>query len=272
MTDNRSVVFDTYSKMAAKYDDEGNVNSCWWQHTDKNVRAIHLKPTYGVVADLGCGTGAQLFQLVRTVPATVKFVGVEPADAMRQRAVDLNKDLPNVTIKAGAFERIPLDNASVDYMYSINAFHWCADPAKGVAEVKRVMRPGGEMDHYFIGRDIGREFIRATTPIFMKYMGPKRLLEAARMRTQFTKDEAYKFWSERLGKAKVEVDEVYDVYHDTVEGHLGWWVRIEPQLLAIPGGKKEACEREIKAALAALDRGKGVPYTMHQIHVRAKLG
>lgn len=271
MTDSRSVVFDTYSRMAAKYDDEGNVNSCWWQHTDKNVRSIHLKSTYGLVADIGCGTGAQLFQLVRTVPASVQFVGVEPADAMRQRAVELNKDLPNVRIVAGAFERIPLDDASVDYMYSINAFHWAADPARAVSEVRRVMRPGGSMDHYFIGRDIGREFIRATTPIFMKYMGPKRLLEAARLRTQFTKDEAFAFWGERLGRSNVAVDEVYETYYDTVAGHLGWWVRIEPQLLALEGDKKAACEAEIKRALGALDEGRGVPYTMHQIHVRARI-
>jgi ubiquinone/menaquinone biosynthesis C-methylase UbiE len=271
MSDSRSVVFDTYSRMAAKYDDEGNVNSCWWQHTDKNVRAIHLKPGYGLVADIGCGTGAQLFQLVRTVPASVRFVGVEPADNMRQRAVELNKDLPNVRILAGAWERIPLDSGTVDYLYSINSFHWASDPAQAVAEARRVMRPGGEMDHYFIGRDIGREFIRATTPIFMKYMGPKRLLEAARLRTQFTKDEAAEFWGARLGRENVTVDEVYETYYDTVEGHLGWWVRIEPQLLALAGEKKDACERDIKTALAALDQGKGVPYTMHQIHVRARI-
>jgi ubiquinone/menaquinone biosynthesis C-methylase UbiE len=271
MTDARSVVFDTYSRMAAKYDDDGNVNSCWWQHTDRNVRSIHLRPDYELVADIGCGTGAQLFQLARTVPSTVQFVGVEPAADMRARAVALNKDLPNVRLLAGSFEQIPLPDRSVDYMYSINAFHWAVDPARGVAEAQRVMKPGGTMDHFFIGRDIGREFIRATTPIFMRYMGPKKLLAAAKMRTQFTRDDAEQFWGARLGAGNVAVDEVYETYYDTVEGHLGWWVRIEPQLLAIAADRKAACEAEIRAALAALDRGRGVPYTMHQIHVRARV-
>ena len=265
-----SKVFSTYSQMADRYDDEGNVKSCWWFHTDQNVRSITLKERYKTVADIGCGTGAQLFQLADKAPRTVQFFGVEPADNMRKRAVELNKPLANVRVLEGAFERIPLENASVDYMYSINAFHWAADPAKGLAEVKRVLRPSGEFDHFFIGRDIGREFIRATTPIFMKYMGPKALLEAARMRTQFTRDGAREFFGGRFTAGTLEVNEVYETYYDTVEGHLGWWVRIEPQLLAIPEKKKADCDRDIRVALQALDQGKGVPYTMHQIHVRLR--
>ena len=138
--------------------------------------------------------------------------------------------------------------------------------------MQRVMRPAGEMDHFFIGLDIGREFIRATTPIFMKYMGPKALFAAAQMRTHFTKDGATEFFGKVFGPKRVQVDEVYETYYDTVEGHLGWWVRIEPQLLAIPAEKKDACDRDVRLALQALDRGKGVPYTMHQIHARVRLG
>ena len=272
MPDSGSPVFATYSNMADRYDDEGNVKSCWWEHTDKNVRSIVLKESYRTVADIGCGTGAQLHQLANKAPRSMQFFGVEPAENMRRRAVELNRPLVNVRVLEGSFEHIPLDDASIDYLYSINAFHWAADPGQGLDEVKRVMRPGGEMDHFFIGRDIGREFIRATTPIFMRYMGPKALLAAARMRTQFTKDGAAEFFGGKFGAARVHVEEVYETYYDTVDGHLGWWVRIEPQLLAIPPEKKDACDRDVHAALAALDRGKGVPYTMHQIHVRVRLG
>jgi ubiquinone/menaquinone biosynthesis C-methylase UbiE len=271
MADSSSPVFATYSRMADKYDDEGNVKSCWWEHTDKNVRSITISDRYRTVADIGCGTGAQLFQLAQAAPRTVRFFGVEPAENMRRRAEELTKPLANVQIKEGAFERIPLDDRSIDYMYSINAFHWAADPAQGLEEIARVTAPGGGMDHYFIGRDIGREFIRATTPIFMRYMGPKALLEAAKMRTQFTRDDAAVFFGRRFGAAKVQVDEVYETYYDTVDGHLGWWVRIEPQLLAIPADTKAACDHDVRRALAALDQGKGVPYTMHQIHVRVRL-
>lgn len=271
MPDTASRVFSTYSDMADRYDDEGNVKSCWWEHTDKNVRAITIKDTYRRVADIGCGTGAQLHQLAVRSPSAIQFFGVEPADNMRRRAVELNERLPNVRVLEGAFERIPLDDASIDYMYSINAFHWAADPAQGLEEVKRVMAPKGEMDHFFIGRDIGVEFIRATTPIFMRYMGPKALLEAAKMRTQFTRDGAAAFFGQRFGAKRVRVDEVYETYYDTVEGHLGWWVRIEPQLLAIPPEKKADCDRDVRLALSKLDQGKGVPYTMHQIHVRVDL-
>jgi hypothetical protein len=64
--------------------------------------------------------------------------------------------------------------------------------------------------------------------------------------------------------------EEYTTYYDTVEGHLGWWVRIEPQLLAIPPEVRAACDAEIRTALGRLDEGAGVPYTMHTVHVRLR--
>src|SRR6266545_2311230 len=107
MPDSGNPVFATYSRMADKYDDEGNVKSCWWEHTDKNVCSIVIKHSYRTVADIGCGTGAQLHQLALKAPRSIQFFGVEPAENMRKRAVELNKPLANVQVLEGAFEHIP---------------------------------------------------------------------------------------------------------------------------------------------------------------------
>ncbi|MGA8100777.1 MAG: hypothetical protein WB869_01410, partial [Candidatus Acidiferrales bacterium] len=59
-------------------------------------------------------------------------------------------------------------------------------------------------------------------------------------------------------------------YYDTLEGHWGWWVRIEGHFLQMPPDTKEACDQEVKAALESLAGERGIPYTIHQLHVKVR--
>ena len=43
----------------------------------------------------------------------------------------------------------------------------------------------------------------------------------------------------------------------------GWWVRIEGQLVRIPGDKRVACNREVRDALLSLAGERAIPYTIH---------
>ncbi len=46
---------------------------------------------------------------------------------------------------------------------------------------------------------------------------------------------------------------------------------LAPQLLAIPAERREECGRELHQALATLQTERGVPYTIHQLHVHVVL-
>jgi hypothetical protein len=63
------------------------------------------------------------------------------------------------------------------------------------------------------------------------------------------------------------VEESYHTYYDTLEGHWGWWVRIEGHFVKIPPEKKQECDREVRAGLMSLASERGIPYTIHQLHV-----
>jgi hypothetical protein len=56
-------------------------------------------------------------------------------------------------------------------------------------------------------------------------------------------------------------------YHDSLEGHSSWWVRIERYFPQIPADKKRACDAEAKEAVASSRGREGIPYTIHQVHV-----
>src|SRR5262249_19575551 len=88
------------------------------------------------VLDLGAGTG----KLTRVLARRYRDVtAVEPLANMRAM---LERMVPGVTALAGAAERIPLDDGSVDGVFAAQAFHWF-DKAVALPEIARVLRPGG---------------------------------------------------------------------------------------------------------------------------------
>lgn len=263
-------IVETYSRLAAQYDydEDKTTRSCWGIAADKALVALRLKDHYRVIIDVGCGTGKALLHLARQGGPHVRLIGVEPALNMRKRAEELTKPYPNVHIVDGSFEKLPLENQSVDYLYSILAFHWTTDLQGSVRELARVLTPHGEMDLFFIGRDNGSEFIRKTTPIFLKYMGPRSLLESAAMRKQLAREAAIGLFEQAFDGGRLVVKESHETYYDTLEGHWNWWVRIEGHFVRIPLDRKLACDQEIKQAIAELQTDVGIPYTIHMLHVK----
>jgi SAM-dependent methyltransferase len=94
------------------------------------------------VLDLAAGTG-KLTRILATTGASV--VAVEPVEAMRSL-------LTGVAVLDGTAEAIPLSDASVDVVTVAQAFHWF-DPPAALAEIDRVLRPGGALGLIWNERD-----------------------------------------------------------------------------------------------------------------------
>ena len=263
-------IIETYSRLALEYDEEANFQSCWGRASEKALSAIGLREEYSVVVDMGCGTGRAIRALASAAPPRMQFIGIDPAENMCRVAAQKTAGQKTVQIRQGAFEKIPLESQSVDYLYSILAFHWVTDLEAAVAEIARVLKPDGEMDLFFIGRDNGREFIQKTSAIFLKYMGPALLLDSARLRKQLTRDAALQLFSKAFEAPRLSVGESFSTYYDTLEGHWSWWVRVEGHFVKIPPEKKAQCDREVREALQRLTEAQGIPYTIHELHVKLR--
>lgn len=102
---------------------------------DRVVTELGLDPDAEVL-DLGAGTG----KLTRSlVPRFARVAAVEPDDAMREV---LEEVVPAAEALAGNGEAIPLADASVDAVFSAEAFHWFATD-EAVDEIVRVLRLRG---------------------------------------------------------------------------------------------------------------------------------
>lgn len=109
----------------------------WHMHEHKAAAFADLPPT---VVELGSGVGANL----RYLPAEARLIAIEPNPHMhtrlrraaRSRAVDLE-------IRSVVTERIDLPDASADAVISSLVLCSVRDPQAVLAEVRRILRPGG---------------------------------------------------------------------------------------------------------------------------------
>jgi ArsR family transcriptional regulator len=95
-----------------------------------------------VVGDLGCGTG----QLTETVAPFVKrVVSVDGSDDMLEAARHRLGAATNVEIRKGELESLPIDTGELDAAMLSLVLHYSPAPARALAEVGRVTRPGGRV-------------------------------------------------------------------------------------------------------------------------------
>lgn len=100
------------------------------------------------VVDLAAGTGKLTRQLAQV---SARCVAVEPSAAMRSAFAER---VPGVPVVAGVAESIPLLTATCDVLTAAQAFHWF-DPGRSLAEIVRVLRPGGTVALLWNERDEG---------------------------------------------------------------------------------------------------------------------
>ncbi len=95
------------------------------------------------VLDIGCGSGFHLPFFARTARSVT---GVEPhsplVDAARARVLSAGLDA-SVAVRAGNAENLPLEPDSVDVAHARWAYFFGAGCEPGLAELDRVIRPGG---------------------------------------------------------------------------------------------------------------------------------
>ena len=100
----------------------------------------------GRVLEIGAGTGANFShytekatEVVATEPDPYMFMRAEKRAALAGRKIELKQ--------AGA-EQLPFPDASFDTVVSTLVLCSVDDPAKALSEVRRVLKPGGELRFY----------------------------------------------------------------------------------------------------------------------------
>ena len=98
------------------------------------------------VVDLGCGTGQLTQRLIRTFPHA-NIVGLDLSDGMLSEAARRLRQVggdAQPLVRADALQ-LPFASSSVDLVVCTESFHWYPDQAGALAELARVLDPGGRL-------------------------------------------------------------------------------------------------------------------------------
>ena len=92
----------------------------------------------GRTLDVGCGTGRNL----PLFDARARVIGLDPT---RDSLLAARRRAPGVPLIQGDAQALPFRDGVFDTVVSGLVFCSVPDPARGLAEVKRVLRPGGTL-------------------------------------------------------------------------------------------------------------------------------
>ncbi len=97
------------------------------------------------ILEIGFGTGRLLRMLART--AREGYVaGVDPSELMLHKAENRTwrfRRHGRVELKWGDASSLPWPDAHFDKVAALHCFQFWSDPARAIAEVRRVLKPGG---------------------------------------------------------------------------------------------------------------------------------
>lgn len=126
------------------------------------LREITSEPR--VAIDLGCGTGQLTDDLARRFPRALT-VGVDLTHGMLVAA--RRRVGSSLRLVRGNVYALPLADGAADLLTSTISYHWYLEPARALAEIRRVVRPGGR-------------FVLATMapPLLRGVFGQMRLADA----------------------------------------------------------------------------------------------
>lgn len=132
-------VSDAFDEWAADGRDKGMEQRHW--HTAKDALARMPVEDDETVLDLGCGSGYAARALSEAGGADRAY-GLDGSPEMVDNARGYTDD-DSVGFVVGDFQSLPFETDGVDHAFSMEAFYYAPDPMAALAELHRVLRPGG---------------------------------------------------------------------------------------------------------------------------------
>ena len=127
----------------------------WLEHSLGAVAGTH-------VVEFGAGTG-KFTRLLRRSGAAI--TAVEPVEAMR---ATLAAQIHGIELVAGTAEASGLATGSADALVCAQSFHWFANAA-ALAEMHRVLKPGGRLGLIWNVRDTSVAWMAAVSALLAPY-------------------------------------------------------------------------------------------------------
>jgi len=128
------------------------IDTCWFRGQGRKLRQraatlARMHPGEQVL-DVGCGTGTLAMEVQRSVGTTGRVFGIDPGTEQiaRARAKAARRHVP-IEFQIGVMEQIAFPDQTFDVVFSTLMMHHLPESLKrqGLAEIARVLKPGGRL-------------------------------------------------------------------------------------------------------------------------------
>jgi ubiquinone/menaquinone biosynthesis C-methylase UbiE len=137
-------VREEFDAWAAEGRDRGMEERHW--NTAKHVLARMPIEAGDRVLDLGTGSGYAL-RALRDTKGMGRGYGLDGSPEMVRNARSHTDDegYDDVGFLVGDFDALPFADDSIDHVFTMEAFYYASDPDHTLAEIARVLKPGGTL-------------------------------------------------------------------------------------------------------------------------------
>lgn len=119
-----------------------------WREMRRRAAALARMQPGDAVLDVGCGTGTLAMEVARRVGRAGRVAGIDPGieQIARARSKAVRRNVP-IEFHIGVIEQLPFPNQTFDVVLSTLMMHHLPASLKrqGLAEIARVLKPGGRL-------------------------------------------------------------------------------------------------------------------------------
>ena len=133
-----------YNAASDHFDDEP---LAFWARIGSRTVELLALPSGAKVLDVGCGTGASAIPAAIAVGPTGHVVGVDLADQLLHRAREKarQRSLSNAEFRQADMEELGYRDGNFEAVVSVFSVFFVPDMTKQVAELWRMVKPGGQL-------------------------------------------------------------------------------------------------------------------------------
>lgn len=100
------------------------------------------------VLSIGCGPGFEPAELADTVGESGHVRGIDVSEAMLSMAEERCAEMPQVTVEPGDAVDLPIEDDAFDAAVAVQVYEYLDDVDVAIAELERILRPGGRAAVY----------------------------------------------------------------------------------------------------------------------------
>jgi SAM-dependent methyltransferase len=154
--------------------------------------------------DVGCGTGA----LAQALAALLEAGSVAAIDSSPASVATCARRVPGADVRVACAEELPFQDGEFDAALAQLVVPWLSDPGRGVAEMRRVVRPGGVVAACTWDFANGMTMLRAFWDAAVAVDRPRAIQAGALDRTRLCEpDELGELWAQ-VGLVEIDTGEL----------------------------------------------------------------